>query len=440
MSVASLMATVAVLATAFNAQSDVMIVLIFVVAIVFSALVGLINGWLVTGRGVSPFLATLAMMILLQGLRFSYTQGAPSGSLPPGFRVLGAGNVVGIPINLMAALALAVLLWLILHRGVFGRRVRIVGGSPRAATLVGVSADRVTIGCYVICSVMAGIGGLFLVGFVGTIDNWVGRGYELDSIVAAVMGGVALSGGRGSIAGALLGALNPGDDLQCHRHHGAARARTVRGQRHRDHRCGGDLCQLGGSAPLANIEFGAPGFALDGILMPRSAITRRIGSDRKTPPPFRSPTFTGAVAATHPGITEKIMHCRDDLKMVPGTYRRTCEIVGDLHPGPDRLPGRPLQLPHVVPTPRSRTKLQREDHRNPGDASARENWPPRQQRPSKALFRICTRHSVLAPYFTKAGEGLVRFRVLAKFWWHGASAAIRAYCYGRPPAAALESR
>ena len=58
-----------------------------------------------------------------------------------------------------------------------------------------------------ICSVLAGIGGLFLVGFVGTVDNWVGRGYELDSIIAAVIGGVVLSGGRGSILGALLGAF-----------------------------------------------------------------------------------------------------------------------------------------------------------------------------------------------------------------------------------------
>ncbi len=207
LSVASLMATVAVLATAFNAQSDIMIVPIFVAAIVLSALVGLINGWLVTARGVSPFLATLAMMILLQGLRFSYTQGAPVGNLPPGFRLLGAGSVLGVPINLLAALALATVLWVVLHRGVFGRSVYIVGGNPRAAMLVGISADRVTIACYMICSVMAGLGGLFLVGFVGTLDNWVGRGYELDSIVAAVMGGVALSGGRGSIAGALLGAL-----------------------------------------------------------------------------------------------------------------------------------------------------------------------------------------------------------------------------------------
>ncbi len=207
LSVASLMATVAVLATAFNAQSDIMIVPIFAAAIAFSATVGLINGLLVTKRRVSPFLATLAMMILLQGLRFSYTQGAPAGTLPPGFRWLGTGDFAGVPVNLMAAALLAVVLWIALHKGVFGRRVFIVGGNPRAAELVGIKADRTIVACYVICSVMAGIGGLFLVGYVGTVDNWVGRGYELDSIVAAVMGGVVLSGGRGSIAGALLGAL-----------------------------------------------------------------------------------------------------------------------------------------------------------------------------------------------------------------------------------------
>jgi ribose transport system permease protein len=60
---------------------------------------------------------------------------------------------------------------------------------------------------YVISAVMAGLGGLFLVGYVGTVDNWVGRGFELDSIVAAIIGGVALTGGVGTVAGALLGAL-----------------------------------------------------------------------------------------------------------------------------------------------------------------------------------------------------------------------------------------
>ncbi|MEM8597544.1 MAG: ABC transporter permease, partial [Pseudomonadota bacterium] len=179
LSVASLMASVAVLATAFNATSDAMIPVIFAAAIVVSALVGLINGLLVTKRNVSPFLATLAMMIVLQGVRFYYTQGSPSGSLPEGFRFLGAGQILGLPVNVLAfALCFGVLGWL-LHKSSFGRKIYITGGNPAAADLVGIRSDRVIIACYMVSSVMAGIAGLFLVGFVGTVDNWVGRGYEL---------------------------------------------------------------------------------------------------------------------------------------------------------------------------------------------------------------------------------------------------------------------
>ncbi len=207
LSVASLMATVAVIATAFNATSNLMVPVIFLVGIAFCTGVGLINGWLVTKRNVSPFLATLAMMIVLQGFRFAYTGGAPSGALPDGFRVLGTGRLLGLPINLLALLLIAALFGALLHATPFGRKVYIVGGNPEAARLCGIAADRVPIACYVISSVLAGIAGLFLVGYVGSIDNWVGRGYELDSIVACVMGGVAITGGRGSIFGALAGAL-----------------------------------------------------------------------------------------------------------------------------------------------------------------------------------------------------------------------------------------
>jgi ribose/xylose/arabinose/galactoside ABC-type transport system permease subunit len=205
LSVASLMATVAVLATAFRATSDTMIPAIFVAAIVMSALVGLVNGWLVARRGVSPFLATLSTMIILQGARFAYTGGAPISTLPPSMSTLATGHVLGLPINLWALGLLAAVLGVLLHKSRFGREIYMVGGNPEAARLVGLSPDRITIICYVICSVCAGIGGLFLLGYVGTVSNWVGQGYELDSIVAAVMGGVALSGGRGSIFGALLG-------------------------------------------------------------------------------------------------------------------------------------------------------------------------------------------------------------------------------------------
>lgn len=205
LSVASLMATVAVLATAFKATTNDAIPVIFAAAILFSAVVGLLNGWLVAKRNVSPFLATLAMMIILQGVRFAYTGGAPISTLPPGMGFLASGRLYGVPVNLLVLALLAIAFGILLHRSRLGREIFMVGSNPKAAFLNGVAPDRVVIICYVICSICAGVGGLFLLGYVGTVSNWVGQGYELDSIVAAVMGGVALSGGRGNIFAALLG-------------------------------------------------------------------------------------------------------------------------------------------------------------------------------------------------------------------------------------------
>jgi ribose/xylose/arabinose/galactoside ABC-type transport system permease subunit len=207
LSIASLMATMAVVATAFNASENSEIPVIFASVILLSAIVGLANGLLVTQRKVSPFIATLAMMIVLQGLRFGYTKGAPAGSLPEGFRYLGAGRFLGMPVNLMLFALLFAILWVALNKTSLGRMIYIVGGNPRAAELVGLNSDRITVIGYVVCSVLAGLGGLLLVGYVGTVDNWVGRGYELDSIIAAVLGGVSLAGGAGGIAGATVGGL-----------------------------------------------------------------------------------------------------------------------------------------------------------------------------------------------------------------------------------------
>ena len=103
-------------------------------------------------------------------------------------------------------IVLAVVFGLLLARSRFGREVYITGGNPTTARLLGINADRVTIIGYVISGAMAAIAGLVLSGYVGIVDNWVGRGFELDSIVAAVMGGISLSGGRGGIVGGLLGA------------------------------------------------------------------------------------------------------------------------------------------------------------------------------------------------------------------------------------------
>ena len=205
LSVASVMATAAVVATSFSGQdSDALPV--FLVAMAIGVLTGLVNGLLITKRNVSPFLATLATMTLLQGLRFAYTQGAPSGNVPPIYRVLGSQTFYGVPYNLMILIVLAVVFSALLHKSTYGRRVYLTGGNPVMARLVGINSDRITIASYVISGGLAALAGLIYSGFVGIVDNWVGRGFELDSIVAAVMGGVALSGGRGSITGGLVGA------------------------------------------------------------------------------------------------------------------------------------------------------------------------------------------------------------------------------------------
>ena len=230
LSVASLMATVAVLATAFNATSDAAIGPIFVTAIAFSAAVGLANGWLVARRDVSPFLATLAMMILLQGVRFSYTQGAPAGTLPQGFRVLGAGDWLGMPINLMAALALAVVLWAVLHRGVFGRHVFHRGRQPEggdAGRHPGRSHHRAVL------RHLLGDGGNR-----GPVPGgFRGHGGQLGRARLRARLDRCRGDGRGRVERrsrqhrrCAARRIAPGDDLQRHRHHGSAGAGPVRGQ------------------------------------------------------------------------------------------------------------------------------------------------------------------------------------------------------------------
>jgi ribose/xylose/arabinose/galactoside ABC-type transport system permease subunit len=177
LSAASVMATAAVIATSFNSQNSDAIPIIGAV-----------------------------LAIVLQGLRSAYTQGARSGNVPSFFRVLGSESLMGVPYNLIVTIVVATLFSILLAKSAFGRRVYITGGNPETARLLGMKADRTIIICYMISGSLAALAGLILSGFVGIVDNWVGRGFEIDSIVAAVVGGVALSGGRGSITGGLLGA------------------------------------------------------------------------------------------------------------------------------------------------------------------------------------------------------------------------------------------
>ena len=176
------------------------------IALGFGALIGFANGLLVAKRNVPPFVATLGMLVLIRGAQNAYTQGVPSGEVPNGLKMLNA-SLGPLPVSFVIWVAFTALLAFILYMTPFGRRVYAIGSNREAARLSGIAVDRYVIAVYVICSLLVVGSGIILSGYVGYVDRYLGRGFDLDSIAAAVVGGVAFSGGRGSLIAAMAGVL-----------------------------------------------------------------------------------------------------------------------------------------------------------------------------------------------------------------------------------------
>lgn len=171
-----------------------------------AALIGLANGLLVTKRNVPPFVATLGVLVLVSGATVAYTRGIPSGFVPEGLKVINQ-SVGPLPIPFLLWLAFNALFGYLLYLTPWGRRVYAIGANREAARLSGVRIDRIRISVFVLCSMMAAVAGIVLSGYIGYVDRYLGRGFDLDSIAAAVVGGVAFTGGRGSLLGTFAGVL-----------------------------------------------------------------------------------------------------------------------------------------------------------------------------------------------------------------------------------------
>lgn len=207
LSVASVMATVAVIVAHNTRGQDALFFPVSLICLVFGLLVGLVNGLLITKRKVQPFMATIGMMIIIQGLRFLYTGGAPKGGFPPILRFLGTGNIGPVPMSIFSLAILAVIAVIVLQKTTLGRQIYVIGGNIETAFLSGYRIDLVITVVYMISGFAAAIAGLYLAGYIGVSDNWVGKGYELDSIAAVVMGGTSFAGGRGGVMGTIVGVL-----------------------------------------------------------------------------------------------------------------------------------------------------------------------------------------------------------------------------------------
>ena len=173
--------------------------------------VGLINGFVTTVLRVPSFITTLAMLLILEGAVFLWTAGAPQGALAENFRSIGRLGIEGIPVFKELPYSVIVLVALgavavRLTRGHFGHRVLAVGDNDRAAALSGINVGRVRTMAFVLSATSAVVAGILLGGFAG-VSAQVGRGLEFEAITAAVLGGTVLGGGRGSVVGAMAGAL-----------------------------------------------------------------------------------------------------------------------------------------------------------------------------------------------------------------------------------------
>jgi galactofuranose transport system permease protein len=184
------------------------VLIAFGLALVLSMALGLWNGFLVSVFGVQPIIATLILMVAGRGLAQLVTGGQIITVNSGPFRVLGGGYWLGLPASILVALGMVAVAALLVRKSALGLLVESVGGNAEASRLSGISSRGILLLVYLCCGLCAGLAGLMISSNVSSADgNNAGLWIELDAILAVVIGGTLLSGGRFSFGGTVLGAL-----------------------------------------------------------------------------------------------------------------------------------------------------------------------------------------------------------------------------------------
>ncbi|MBT0087647.1 ribose ABC transporter permease [Vibrio alginolyticus] len=180
-------------------------------ALVAGAALGAISGIIIAKGKVQAFIATLVTMTLLRGVTMVYTEGRPISTgftdTADAFAWFGTGYALGIPVPVWLMVVVFAAAWYLLNHTRFGRYVYALGGNESATRLSGINVDRVKIGVYAICGMLAALAGIIVTSRLSSAQPTAGMGYELDAIAAVVLGGTSLMGGKGRIMGTLIGAL-----------------------------------------------------------------------------------------------------------------------------------------------------------------------------------------------------------------------------------------
>ncbi|MGY2747859.1 ABC transporter permease [Arthrobacter sp. UYCu723] len=189
------------------AFGGVSVPLAILIAVVLGMLVGLLNGYFVAFRKLEPFIVTLGMLSLARGVVYALTEGVPIQPQAEDFRKIATTTILGFPLIGVIWLVLALAVWFVARRTVFGRRVFALGSNPDAAFASGIPVKPTLLAVYVIAGAMVGFAGFLLASRIGVGTPTAGTLYELDSIAAVVIGGASLRGGKGRVLGVVFGTL-----------------------------------------------------------------------------------------------------------------------------------------------------------------------------------------------------------------------------------------
>mgnify|MGYP001015043030 CR=1 FL=1 len=181
--------------------------LAILLTIVLGALIGLMNGLLVSYARLLPFIATVGTMSIAQGLALIWTNSYPVLDLPSSIEFLGRGYLFGLPFPIYVVIVVYIIAFIVTEKTVYGRFLFASGGNDEAAYLSGINVRKVRCISYIVCSVTVAISSIILCGRLDSAQPTNGSEWGFDAITACVLGGTSMSGGKGQVLGVLLGAI-----------------------------------------------------------------------------------------------------------------------------------------------------------------------------------------------------------------------------------------
>lgn len=188
------------------------IIVAVIITLLLGVIIGIANGVMVTIIRIPAFIATLATMSICRGMAYVFTNATPVTPIPESLGWIGRGvigdmNVLGLPIPVLIMFIVFIIAYIVSENTKFGRFIYAIGGNPEAAYLSGISVKQYTAYVFIIASTLSAFLSIILVSRLNSGHPAAGIGFEFDSITACVIGGVAITGGKGKVLGVLMGTL-----------------------------------------------------------------------------------------------------------------------------------------------------------------------------------------------------------------------------------------